>query len=49
VHLKGDPHNWQNARYVMKRKAENELNIDVGKEEGLFVKWIRKDMVKHEY
>jgi hypothetical protein len=48
VHLKGGPHHWRNARYVKKRKAENELNIDFGKEDERLAKWIRKDMVKRE-
>jgi hypothetical protein len=32
----------------MKRKAENQLNVDIGKEDERLAEWIRKDMLKHE-
>jgi hypothetical protein len=47
-HLLGGPHHYRSAKYVQKRKAENELNIDVEKEDERLTKWIRKDMLRHD-
>ncbi|KAF1918479.1 hypothetical protein BDU57DRAFT_201128 [Ampelomyces quisqualis] len=46
-HLGGGRH-WRNAKYVQKRKAEIDLNVDVGKGERRHEKWTRKDMQKHD-
>jgi hypothetical protein len=46
-HLGGGRH-WRSARYVLKRKAENDLDIDVAQEDDRLTKWIRRDMMRHD-
>lgn len=46
-HLGGGLH-WRNAKYVQKRKADNDLNVNMGKKERRLVDWIRRDMQRHD-
>jgi tRNA U54 and U55 pseudouridine synthase Pus10 len=46
-HLHG-VHHYRGLKYVLKRKAENGLDEDVDKEDERLVKWIRKDMTRHD-
>jgi serine/threonine protein kinase len=45
-HLGGGQH-WRNAKYIQKRKAENDLNLEMTKGERRFEKSIRRDMKGH--
>jgi hypothetical protein len=46
-HLHG-VHHYQGLKYVLKRKAENSLDVDVVKGDERLEKWIRKDMARHD-
>jgi hypothetical protein len=45
AHLSGGPRHYRSAKYVMKRKAENDLTDD---KEYRFTKWMCKDMQRHD-
>jgi serine/threonine protein kinase len=46
-HIHGANH-IRNPRYVAKRRAETNLDVDVDKEDSRFIKWMRTDMVRHD-
>jgi hypothetical protein len=47
AHLGGGQH-WRSAKYVQKRKAEDGPGVGEEEKEGRFIKWMRKDMQKHD-
>jgi hypothetical protein len=46
-HIHGANH-CRSARYIAKRRADTDLDVDTDKEDSRFVKWIRKDMIRHD-